>query len=301
MKIVIAGGTGFVGSELAKRLSQAHEVFVLSRDPAKVRHGRGLAWRPPAGGEWQKEVADADAVINLAGENIGAKRWSAERKERLRSSRLSATTALVEAMRDKVKKRVLISASAVGFYGRRQDEILDETSPGSTDFLGKLASDWEQAALAASDSARVVIARLGVVLSPEGGALEKMLLPFRLFVGGPVGSGRQWMSWVDRHDVLRFFEWALENEAVSGIYNLTAPVPATNVSFAKELGRALRRPAVMPAPAFALRLVLGEMADELLLGGQRVIPRRAMEAGFTFERPTLRESFSTMFDAGHAG
>lgn len=283
MKIVVAGGSGFIGVPLVRRLlARGDEVLVVSRDPAGVRNGRGISW-----GETE-EIAGASAVINLAGENIGEGRWTARRKELIVESRVRSTAALVQAMRSNpAQQRTFVSASAVGFYGSRGDQVLDEMSPGGSGFLAEVTRRWEEAARAADDVSRLVIFRLGVVLGGGGGALPKMALPFRFGAGGPVGSGRQWMSWVDREDVLRAIEWALDHPAVRGTYNITAPEPVTNREFARTLGRVLHRPSVLPAPAAALRMAFGEMADEMLLSGQQVMPARATAEGFTFAYPTL--------------
>ena len=284
MKIIVAGGTGFIGEPLVGRLiARGHDVAVLTRNPAKVRSGRAVPWSSVA-----SEVAGAAVVINLAGENVGAGRWTAERKRRIVDSRVGSTRELVEAMRDNPpQRRTFISASAVGYYGLRGDELLDESAPAGEGFLADVVRQWEEAARGAEKIARVVLLRFGVVLASEGGALQKMMLPFRLGVGGPIGSGRQWMSWVDREDVLRAMEWAIDRPEVRGVYNITAPNPVINRDFARALGRALRRPAVLPTPAFALRLIFGQMADEMLLSGQRVAPARATIEGFAFEYPTI--------------
>jgi uncharacterized protein (TIGR01777 family) len=290
MKIVIAGGSGFIGEPLVRRLiTGGHDVAVLSRNPAKVPIGRAVAWDGRSPGAWTAEVVAADAVVNLAGENIGDGRWTAERKRRLINSRLNATHALVEALKQNSKRPTFISASAIGYYGPHGDEILDESAPRGVGFLAELVERWEAAARDAEAFTRLVIPRFGVVLARGGGALGKMLLPFRLGAGGPIGSGKQWMSWIDRDDVLRALATLLENESAHGVYNVTAPDPVRNRDFARALGRALHRPAFMPAPAFALRLALGEMAEELLLTGQRVVPRRLLEEGFTFD-PTGLEA-----------
>jgi uncharacterized protein (TIGR01777 family) len=282
MKIVVAGGTGFIGEPLVRRLlARGDEVAVLTRSPAKVRAGRPLPWGAAG------EAASADVVINLAGENVGGGRWSEGRKKRIVESRVDATNALVEAVNGRPDpRRTFINASAVGYYGLRGDETLDEAAPPGEGYLAEVVKKWEELARRAEGAARVVILRFGVVLGP-GGALGKMLFPFKLGLGGPIGSGRQWMSWVDRDDVLRMIEWAIDQESVSGIYNVTAPTPATNREFTRALGRALHRPAFMPVPAFALRIALGEMADEILLGGQRVVPARAAAEGFSFAYPEL--------------
>ncbi|MDQ6800777.1 MAG: TIGR01777 family oxidoreductase [Acidobacteriota bacterium] len=286
MKIVVSGGTGFLGEPLVRRLLQrGAEVLVLSRDPSKVRIGQGIPWSAVS------EAGTAEVIINLAGENVGAGRWTAERKRNILNSRVEATTALVTAIRRaREKPRTFISASAVGFYGVREDEILDERSESGSGFLAEVTLEWEEVARRAEGVARVVIFRFGVVLARDGGPLKKMLLPFYFGAGGPIGSGNQWMSWVDREDLLRAIEWAIDNPQVRGTYNITAPEPVRNRDFARALGRLVHRPSFMPTPAFALRLAFGEMADEILLGGQRVVPSRATKEGFTFNYPTLEAS-----------
>jgi uncharacterized protein (TIGR01777 family) len=240
------------------------------------------------GEAWRDEVATADAIVNLAGENVGDGRWTAERKRRILESRIKATRALVEAMKSQPnRKRVLVNASAVGFYGVRGEETLDEQGSPGGGFLAEVVRRWEEEAKKAENVARVVILRFGVVLAKNGGALGKMLLPFRLGAGGPIGSGNQWMSWVDRDDVIRIILWAIDHDEVRGTYNVTAPEPVRNRDFVKALGKALHRPAFMPAPSFALKLIFGEMADEMLTGGQRVVPARATSEGFVFQYPTL--------------
>ncbi|MBV9495958.1 MAG: TIGR01777 family oxidoreductase [Acidobacteria bacterium] len=288
MKIVIAGGTGFLGEPLVRRLTAGgHDVAVLSRDPAKVRAGRGVAWDGRSQGAWSAEVAKAEVVINLAGENIGEGRWTADRKRRLINSRLHATNAIVEALQKNDKHPTFVSASAIGYYGPHGDEILAEDSPRGSGFLAELVEQWEDAARKAESITRLVLPRFGVVLARSGGALGQMLLPFRFGVGGPIGSGKQWMSWVDRDDVLRAVSWLIERESAHGVYNVTAPDPARNRDFVRALGRALHRPAIMPAPAFALKIAFGEMAEEILLTGQRVVPKRLLAEGFTFESTDL--------------
>ncbi|MEO6486911.1 MAG: TIGR01777 family oxidoreductase [Thermoanaerobaculia bacterium] len=288
MKIAIAGGSGFVGEPLVRRLvSRGDDVVVLSRSPAKVRAGRGVQWDGQSQGAWTADVASADVVVNLAGENIGDGRWTAERKRRLIDSRLNATRALVQALGSAIDteptpRRAFISASAVGYYGLRGDESLTESASRGTGFLADLVARWEEEARHAEKAARLVILRFGVVLAGDGGALAKMLLPFKLGVGGRIGSGQQWMSWVSRDDLIRMIEWAIGKDSARGIYNVTSPVPVRNVDFTKALGHALHRPTIFPIPGFVLKAAFGEMADEVLLGGQRVIPARAMEEGFVF-------------------
>jgi uncharacterized protein (TIGR01777 family) len=294
MRIVIAGGSGFIGEPLVRRLvARGDDVAVLSRNPAKVRAGRGVAWDGKTQGAWSEEVAAADAIVNLAGENVGEGRWTEERKRKLVTSRLDATGAIVQALRNAPPRdRVLVNASAVGYYGLRGDEELDEHGTRGRGFLAELVERWEAAAREAEPLARLVLLRFGVALAPDGGALKKMMLPFKLGAGGPVGSGRQWMSWIDRDDAVRIIEWAIDNRSARGVYNATAPEPVRNRDFTRALGRALHRPAFLPAPAFALRLAFGQMAEEVLLGGQRVVPRRAEREGFRFEVPTLDASFA---------
>lgn len=294
MKIVVAGGSGFIGEPLVRRLlSKGHDVAVLSRNPAKVDAGRGLQWDGKSQGPWSAEVAAADAVINLSGENVGEGRWTDARKKRLIASRLDSTAALIEAMRrEPDRRRTYITASAVGLYGDRGDETLHESSDPGRGFLAELVTRWEAAARDAEPLARLVLLRFGVALAPEGGALKKLLLPFKLGVGGPIGSGNQWMSWIDRDDAVRLVEWALETEAARGAYNATAPRPATNRDFARALGAALHRPALLPTPAFALRLAFGEMADEAVLASQRAVPARAQQEGFEFAYPTVEASLA---------
>jgi uncharacterized protein len=292
MKIVVAGGSGFLGEPLCRQLvARGHEVVVLSRDPFNVNAGRGRMWDGRMQGPWAHEMDEADAVINLAGENIGEGRWTEERKWRIIESRVRSTRALVEALQDAPpRERAFVSASAVGYYGPRGDEPLDESAPRGEGFLADVVSQWEEAAAAAEPLARLVVLRFGVVLAKEGGALGKMLLPFRLGGGGPIGSGRQWMSWVDRDDAIAAVEWAIGNDRARGVYNVTAPGAVTNRDFAKALGKAVHRPAILPAPAFALRIALGEMANEMLLAGQRVVPSALLRDGFTFRYPDLHKS-----------
>lgn len=294
MRIVIAGGSGFIGEPLVRRLvARGDDVAVLSRNPAKVQAGRGVAWDGKTQGAWSEEVAGAGAIVNLAGENVGEGRWTDQRKRKLVASRIDATSAIVQALRNAPPgERTLVNASAVGYYGVRGDEVLDESETRGGGFLADLVEKWETAAREAEPLARLVILRFGVAISPEGGALKKMMLPFKLGAGGPVGSGQQWMSWIDRDDVVRMVEWAIDNQSAQGVYNATAPEPVRNRDFTRALGRAMHRPAFLPAPAFALRIAFGEMADEMLLGGQRVVPRRAEREGFRFEVPTLDASFA---------
>ena len=291
MKIVIAGGSGFIGQALIRELAPTEEVVVLSRDPGKVTSGRGVRWNPrETSGAWIDELATADGVVNLAGASIADGRWTKERKAELLASRVESTRAIVSAFRRDPRERVLVNASAIGFYGNRGEEILTEESKSGADFLASLSEKWEEEARRAEDVARVVILRFGIVLDEAGGALQKTLTPFRLGAGGVLGSGEQYWSWIDLHDVVRMIRWAIEQRNASGVINATAPAPVTNREFTRLLARALHRPAVIPAPGFALRIAFGEMADALLLSSQRVFPARAEELRFEFRYPTLESS-----------
>jgi len=295
MKIVIAGGSGLVGQALTRSLTKrGDDVVVLSRDPSTVREGSGVAWGG-ASDAWKREIGTSAAVINLAGSGIADKRWTEARKRDLRESRIAATRALVDALNASPDPaRAFVSASAVGYYGARGDEELGESAPPDGSFLSRLAVEWETEALRAEGSARVVVLRIGIVLSTQGGALAKMLLPFRLGVGGRLGSGTQWMSWIHIDDLVAMFEWAIEKPAAHGAFNATAPEPVTNAEFTRALGAALHRPAIFPAPGFALRALFGEMADPLLLTGQRVVPSRASGEGFSFSNASLDDALGRL-------
>jgi len=319
MKVVIAGGSGFLGRPLAAALTaDGHDVVTLTRvapaarganrnamaaadGSAKASAERSAAWTPDGRtGPWASEIDAAGAVVNLAGESIAGSRWTAAHKRRILDSRVQATRSLVAAIRGAATPpRVFVSGSAVGYYGPLDDEIATEdTRPGS-DFLAGVCVQWEaEAARAASDRTRVVGIRTGLVLERDGGALPEMLPPFRVGAGGPVGSGRQYSPWIHRADWIAVGQCALQSPEASGAFNATAPNPVTNRDFARALGRAVHRPAFMPAPAFALRIMLGEMADALLLSGQRAVPARAERLGFRFRYPRIDEALDALF--GHA-
>jgi uncharacterized protein (TIGR01777 family) len=295
MQIVVAGGSGFLGRPLVARLeAEGHTVRVLSRRPAAPHE---TAWTPDGSvGPWAGTLDGADAVINLAGESIAGGRWTAARKARIRDSRIRATRSLVTAIQQTGgSSSVLLSGSAIGYYGAHDEEALTEESPPGDDFLASVCRDWETEALRAAATTRVVLLRTGLVLAKEGGALPPMALPFKLFAGGPVGSGRQFNSWIHRDDWVSLVVWALRTPAVSGPLNLTAPTPVPNRDFARTLGRVLGRPAFMPAPAFAMRLLLGEMADALLLTGQRVVPAKATSLGYAFTHPDLERALREIY------
>lgn len=303
MQIVVAGGTGFLGTQLVTRLrSEGHTVAVLTRHP---RGAHQYEWSPGGSSSgWVHVLEGADAVINLAGAPI-AMRWTAAHKREMWNSRLFSTRTLVEAIRSvRSTPSVLINASAIGTYGDRGDEMLTEESGPGSGFLASMGAAWEKEARSAPPQTRVVLLRTGIVLGKNGGALPRMALPFRFFAGGPLGSGRQYVSWIHQDDWTAMVCWALTAGELSGPLNVTAPHPVTNLELAGTLGRVLRRPALLPAPAFALRAILGEMAD-VILTGQRVLPATAHASGFEFTHPELEEALRSIFTGtrhmNHAG
>ncbi len=289
MNITITGASGLVGRRVMKVLATGgHSLHVLSRH-AGTNLPKGVqlsVWAPGDAEPPEAALRDADAVIHLAGENV-AQRWTAESKRRILESRILGTRGLVAALAKlPARQRALVSASAIGYYGSRGDEILDETAARGSGFLAEVCAAWESEARAAEAlGVRVVRMRIGVALDSRGGALKQMLTPFRLGAGGRVGDGRQWMSWIHLQDLAELFRFVLENP-VSGAVNAVAPYPVVNADFARELARALRRPALFPVPKFALRALFGEMAD-VLLASQRVLPKAAEAAGFRFQFPQL--------------
>lgn len=295
MHVVIAGGRGLLGRALAAALrADGHVVAVLTR---RANGPADVSWNPKEGTDarWRTIVGTADAVINLAGESIAGGRWSTARKAKLLESRIDATRALTVAIVDAPRPpAVFLSASAIGYYGPHGDEPLTEESPPGADFLARVCHAWEQEAQRAANSTRVVALRTGVVLARDGGALPRMALPFRLFAGGPVGSGRQYVSWIHIADWVDQVHWALTTAGISGAMNLTAPQPVTNREFASALGHALRRPSFVPTPALALRLALGEMST-IVLDGQRVLPARATALGFRFGYPQLEPALRSLY------
>jgi uncharacterized protein (TIGR01777 family) len=289
VKILVSGASGLVGAALVPSLaSQGHNVKRLVRhtitNPREEIH-----WEPAEGLIDENHLEDFDAVVHLAGENIAARRWSAAQKERIASSRVKGTKLLAGALAGVMHPpKVLVSASAIGYYGNRGDEILTEEHEPGTGFLSDTSRAWEEATEAAEQKGiRVVRLRFGIVLSPAGGALAKMLLPFKMGVGGKVGNGRQYMSWIALDDVVGAIQHAITNEDIMGPVNVVAPKAATNAEFTKALGWALSRPTIFPMPAFAARLAFGEMGDELLLGSTRVEPRKLLSSGYTFQYPEL--------------
>ena len=293
MKIIIAGGTGFLGSALTHALDLAgHEVVVLSRSAGtdSPGHARAVVWRPDgtASGAWAREVDGADAVINLTGEPLPAKRWTAAQKKKLVDTRVRPARSLAEAIRAaSAPPRAFLSASGIGVYPH-SDRIVDETSAAGTGFLQQLCVAWETEARRAEEpGTRVVLLRSGVVMHREGGALPQLVPPFRFGAGGPLGNGNQWWAWIHRDDWVRMAAWAFDTEAVRGPLNVCAPAPAQQKEIARAVGRALHRPAFLPAPALALRMMLGGMAEEMLLSSQRALPRVATDAGFSWTMPDL--------------
>ncbi len=298
MKIILSGASGLIGSSLKKHLeARGHQIVQLVRAPAQPGAGEAL-WDPDSGVLDTAVLQGADAVVNLNGRNISDGRWSERVKKILRSSRIDSTTTIASAIADAQQQPpVLVNASATGYYGDRGDELLDESSARGQGFLAELCSEWESAAEnARSDRTRVVCLRFGMVLSQDGGALERMLLPFKLGVGGPIGSGRQFWPWVSLVDVVRVVEFAISTAALSGPVNVVAPEEVRCTEFARTLGRALNRPAFLPVPAAAVRLAFGEMAEALLLASARVRPAALIAAGYEFEHPTLEDALRVELD-----
>lgn len=301
MKILVTGSTGLVGSALVRALvKEGHTIcrLVRPRTVVKPQDGDGfqVSWNPGTG-ELGGAAVSPDAVVNLAGASIAGGRWWQARKAELRSSRIDTTRALVAALaKMNARPRVLISASATGFYGSRGDEVLTEESQAGNDFLSDLAKEWEGEALKAEAlGIRVVLARFGVILARDGGALPRMAFPIKMLVGGKIGSGKQWIPWVALDDVVGILRLAIEKHDVRGPINAIAPQPAQNAEFTRILARALHRPALFPAPAFALHLMLGEMADALLLSSQRAVPQKLLQLGYLFLHPDLDGALAAIY------
>ncbi|MEG4942879.1 thylakoid membrane protein ThyD [Microcoleus sp. F4-D5] len=298
MKVAIAGATGFVGSRLVEKLQAAgHQVVVFSRDAAKA--GRVfpasaypnlevVAYTPAESGDWLHSIAGCDAVVNLAGVPIAEERWTQARQQEILDSRKLTTAKLVEAIVNaNPRPSVLVSASAIGYYGTSETAEFDETSPAGNDFLAAVCKDWEAAAQPAKNAGtRLAILRLGIVLG-MGGALAKMLPPFKLFAGGPIGTGKQWFSWIHREDVVDLILYALQNPQVEGVLNATAPNPVRMNELCQTLGEVLQRPSWLPVPSFALEMLLGDGA-KVVLEGQKVLPKQTLASGFQYQYPTLK-------------
>lgn len=301
MRILVAGGTGFIGRALIRQLSaQGNEIVALVRDVADASSKFPPAvtvsrWDGITVGAWRLSLEDVDAVINLSGASIGGGRWTPRRKALILQSRVAPTRALVEAMRaSRHRPRVLINASAVGYYGMSGDDVVTEETPPGDDFLGTTCQQWEAEALSAAPlGVRVVLPRFGVVLAEGGGALDRMLLTFRLFIGGPLGSGDQWYPWVHRDDALAVLLHLLDHQECEGGFNVVSPESVNMRTFAREVGRTLGRLSWMPVPSFMLRMLFGEMSG-IILQGRRIIPARLLEAGFPFKYPTLRRALQAI-------
>jgi uncharacterized protein (TIGR01777 family) len=293
MKVIVTGSTGLVGRALVRSLlADGHEVTRLVRGGAQGFRAPGTAavhWDPERGEIDAKELEGHDAAVHLAGEPIAEGRWDEAKKRRILESRVKGTRLLAEALAGLDERpKVLVSASAVGFYGDRGDEVLREESASGSDFLSEVCREWEKGTLAASQAGvRVVHVRIGFVLSAEGGGLPRMLTPFKLGVGGKVGSGRQYISWITLEDLVRVIRRAIEDETLRGPVNAVAPGAVTNAEFTRALGRVLGRPTVLPVPAFALRLAFGEVADAVMLSSTRAEPARLGGAGFVFKHPEI--------------
>jgi uncharacterized protein (TIGR01777 family) len=303
MRVAITGATGFIGRRLVDRLlADGRDVVALTRDATRAQAAllpacRAVRWDPDAGAVDSAALREIDAVVHLAGESVAGGRWTAARKRAIRDSRVLGTRALVRALGElpaATRPRALIAASAIGIYGDRGDVELDETALPGDDFLAEVCSAWEAATRAAADlGIRIAIVRIGIVLGRDGGALGKMLPLFRRGLGGRLGSGRQWMSWIHVDDLVALFVRALDDANVAGVLNGAAPRPVTNADFTRTLATALARPAIFPAPAFALRLALGEMAT-LLLASQRVVPRAALAREFRFGHSELATALADL-------
>jgi uncharacterized protein (TIGR01777 family) len=303
MRVFVTGGTGLIGTQLVKQLlARGDQAVVLTRRYAHARqlfgpHCSLVEGDPMKAGAWMDAIVDCDGVVHLAGENIFGRRWNPAFKTLLFESRVQSTRNVTQALARKPLRfgsqpKVLVNASAIGYYGPQGDQELTEESPPGADFLADLCVQWEKAAHAVETAGvRCVCVRVGIVLDKEGGALAQLLLPFKMFVGGPVGKGRQWMSWIHKEDIVGLFLFALDQAEAHGTFNGTAPNPVTNRDFAKALGRALHRPAFMPTPSFGLRVLLGEAAC-LVSTGQRVLPEKPLLLGYTFKHPRLDEALT---------
>lgn len=306
MKVAITGATGFVGSRLVKRLyGEGYRILVLTRNTAfaqKVFPSEAfpnleiIAYTPTVSGSWQSAIALCDGVINLAGEPIGEGRWTPERKQEILNSRKLGTQKIVEAIaKANPKPSVLVNASAIGYYGTSETATFDETSLSGNDFLAQVCQAWEAEARKVKDaSVRLVILRLGVVLG-NGGALNKMILPFQLFAGGPIGSGRQWFSWIHVDDLVNLIVQALTKPEIDGVYNATAPKAVRMADLSQTLGQVMNRPSWLPVPAFAIEALLGDGAI-VVLEGQQVMPKRTVETGFEYKYPNLQSALTQILN-----
>lgn len=301
MKIAITGATGLVGSHLVAQLNQkGHQIVVLTRNPSKAEKAfpastfanlEIVQYTPQESGEWQQSISGCDAVINLAGEPI-AERWSNQQKQAIMESRQLGTRKLVEAIAiAKQKPQVLVSGSAIGYYGTSETTAFDETSGSGSDFLAQVCQNWETEAQKVTElGVRLVILRIGIVLA-NGGALGKMIGPFKMFAGGPIGSGKQWFSWIHRHDLVNLIAQAVENQSMSGVYNATSPNPVRMGKLCQTLGEVMNRPSWLPVPDFVLELLLGDGAI-VVLQGQQVLPKKTQQLGFNYQYPELKAALA---------
>lgn len=299
MNLVVAGGTGFLGKKLTgEMVRRGHSLTVLTRSPQRLASSvnlRAVQWDAETDGPWRHVIDSADAVINLTGELIAGKRWTKKQKDVVLNSRVRSTRALVAAIERSLKRpSTLINVSAVGYYGNVPQGDVTERSPGGIDFLAGVCAQWEAEAYKTEKlGVRVLTPRLGVILAADGGALQRLAMPFRLFVGGYLGTGRQWFPWVHIDDVVNAFLFLLEQTACVGPVNIAAPEPVTMKEFTEVLGRVMHRPSWTAVPSFVLRVVLGEMS-EMLLTGQRVVPRKLLDAGFEFRYANLERALSDL-------
>jgi len=301
MRVVISGATGFIGRALCRALFADYEVVALSRNPGRAAHvvgdyARVVPWDAQRPQDWAECVEGARAIVNLAGENVASGRWTTARKQRIRQSRTQGAHAILDAVRAAANKPgVVIQASAIGYYGSQGDEVLDESAPAGTGFLAEVCRETESVAAGFdATGVRCVIIRTGVVLGTDGGALPRLAKPFRFYAGGWIGSGRQWFSWIALADEIRAIRFLMETEGLTGAFNLTAPHPVTMKEFSRTLGATLHRPAWATVPGFAARLIFGQVADEMLLASQRVLPRRLTQAGFSFQYPEAKNALATI-------
>lgn len=301
MKVAVTGATGFIGSALCNELSKEHNVIALTRRPEKAsilfeRPIEIIKWNPSCLDGWEKCLEDTDAIVNLAGVSIAAGRWTEKRKDQILNSRINSYSILIEAIRKtKAMPRTFLISSAIGFYGSRGDEHLYEESDNGNGFLAGVCREIEKTAKELEKlDIRTVVMRTGIVLGTNGGAFPKMALPFRFFLGGNFGSGKQWMSWISLEDEISAIRFLLEDHNLKGVFNLTSGHPQRNHEFCRALAESLNKPCWLPAPSICLKIVLGQMADELLLTSQRVYPRKLLTAGFKFKNPDLRNTLLAM-------
>jgi uncharacterized protein (TIGR01777 family) len=299
MKIMISGGTGLIGQQLvAELLKKGHEVWVLSSTRTENHNLPGaylIGWDGSSLGKWSEYVDQMDVIINLAGANIGSKRWTIKRKRLIVESRVKAGKILTEAIKKSNNQtKVFIQASAIGFYDKNRHEILNEQNSGCSDFMGGICKDWEASSLEVESlGIRRIIIRTGIVLSKKDGILNRMMLPFKFFIGGPIGNGNQILSWIHIDDEVSAIQFLLENENAKGVFNLTAPYPASNSGIGKKLAKIMNRPYWIPAPAIFLRFFLGEMSS-LVLDGQNIFPQRLLEAGYSFKFEKIDDALTDL-------